>query len=114
MLDMSLNSMQFNRLITQKQNIQTGWNKPTFTTGVTTASLIDPLEFQSKKQDESKEVKKQGKLITERVMQASKDEQEYFKKTNKIFTKDAIKESKYKRQIPDYLRLMEDPSKPYF
>ena len=42
-------------------------------------------------------MKKQGKLITERVMQASKDEQEYFKKTNKIFTKDAIKESKYKR-----------------
>ncbi len=76
-----------------------------------TAALVDPLEFQSKKNEESPAIKKQGKLITERVMQASKDEQEYFKKTNKIFTKDAIKESKYKRQIPDYLRLMEDPSK---
>ena len=42
-------------------------------------------------------------------MYTSKDEHEYFKKSHKIFTKDAIKESTYKRQIPDYLRLMEDP-----
>ena len=53
--------------------------------------------------------RKQGKLITEKVMYTSKDEHEYFKKSHKIFTKDAIKESTYKRQIPDYLRLMEDP-----
>lgn len=53
--------------------------------------------------------KKQGKLITEKVLYANKDEHEYFKKSNKIFTKDALKESTYKRQIPDYLRLMEDP-----
>lgn len=47
--------------------------------------------------------------MTEKMLQASRDENEYFKKTHKIYTKDAIKESKYKRQIPDYLRLMEDP-----
>lgn len=45
------------------------------------------------------------------MLQASKDEQEYFKRTHKIFTKDALKDTVYKRQIPEYLRLMEDPSK---
>jgi hypothetical protein len=53
--------------------------------------------------------RKQGKLITEKVMYTTKDEHEYFKRTHKIFTKDALKDSTYKRQIPDYLRLMEDP-----
>jgi hypothetical protein len=48
-------------------------------------------------------------LITEKVLYANKDEHEYFKKVGKIFTKEALKESVYKRQIPDYLRLMEDP-----
>lgn len=43
------------------------------------------------------------------MLRATKDEQEYFKKTHKIFTKDALKETIYKRQIPEYLRLMEDP-----
>jgi hypothetical protein len=43
------------------------------------------------------------------MLQASKDEQEYFKRTHKIFTKDALKDTVYKRQIPEYLRLMEDP-----
>ena len=43
------------------------------------------------------------------MLQASRDEHKYFQNTLKIFTKDAIKESVYKRQIPDYLRLMEDP-----
>jgi hypothetical protein len=38
-----------------------------------------------------------GKLVTEKMLQASKDEQEYFKKTNKIFTKDALKDTIYKR-----------------
>lgn len=41
--------------------------------------------------------KKQGKLITEKVMYTTKDEHEYFKKSHKIFTKDALKESTYKR-----------------
>jgi hypothetical protein len=41
--------------------------------------------------------RKQGKLITEKVMYTTKDEHEYFKKSHKIFTKDAIKESTYKR-----------------
>lgn len=50
-------------------------------------------------------------MVTEKMLQASKDEQEYFKRTHKIFTKDALKETVYKRQIPEYLRLMEDPSK---
>jgi hypothetical protein len=49
-------------------------------------------------------------LVTEKMLQASKDEQEYFKRTHKIFTKDALKDTVYKRQIPEYLRLMEDPS----
>lgn len=43
------------------------------------------------------------------MLQASRDEHKYFEKTNKIFSKDVLKESEYKRQIPDYLRLMEDP-----
>ena len=51
-----------------------------------------------------------GKLVTEKMLQASKDEQEYFKRTHKIFTKEALKDTVYKRQIPEYLRLMEDPS----
>ena len=29
-LEMSLNSVQFNRLINKKRNIETGWNRPTY------------------------------------------------------------------------------------
>ena len=76
--------------------------------------------FDKKKQTESKiDLAKSsafrsgglGKIVPEKILQSSRDEHEYFKKSNKIFTKDLLKESEYKRQIPDYLRLMEDPSK---
>lgn len=49
--------------------------------------------------------------MAEKILQASKDEQEYFKKTHKIFSKDTIKDSIYKRQIPEFFRIMEDPSR---
>ena len=50
-----------------------------------------------------------GKLVPEKILQVSRDENQYFKNTSKIFSKDVTKESVYKRQIPEYLRLMEDP-----
>lgn len=50
-----------------------------------------------------------GKLVPEKILQVSRDENQYFKNTSKIFSKDVAKESVYKRQIPDYLRFMEDP-----
>jgi hypothetical protein len=114
-LDMSLNSINFNRLINQKKNVETGWQKKTFS-DIPSGTEVQPAEFNSRK--ERSEVARgdhgltsPGKLVTEKMMQVSRDEQKYFENTGKIFSKEALKESKYKRQIPDYLRLMEDPSK---
>jgi len=50
-----------------------------------------------------------GKQVQENILQVSRDENDYIKKSSKIFSKDVLKESQYKRQIPDYLRIMEDP-----
>lgn len=78
------------------------------------SEIASPQQFTERRNNsndlsQTQAVKGLGKLVPEKMLQASKDEQEYFKKTNKIFTKDALKDSVYKRQIPDYLRLMEDP-----
>lgn len=45
----------------------------------------------------------------ERILYANKDEQEYFN-NKKIFTKQDSEDKQYKRQIPSYFRIMEDPS----
>ena len=39
-LDMSLNSINFNRLINKKRNIDAGWHKPTFS-DIPSAPLLD-------------------------------------------------------------------------
>lgn len=40
-LDMSLNSMENNRIIRQRQNIEAAWTKPTDPNFIKTASLVD-------------------------------------------------------------------------
>lgn len=102
-------------MINKKKNVEAGWNQRTHN-NIQTAPIIPTTEEFNKRRCESIDLNRSntlrvggGRLVTEKVLQASRDEHEYFKKTNKIFTKDAIKESQYKRQIPDYLRLMEDP-----
>jgi len=102
-------------LINQRRNIEAQWTKPTFQDGILHGSEIsNPAHFTERRQDKdlslTQPIKGVGKLVTEKMLQASKDEQEYFKRTHKIFTKEALKDTVYKRQIPEYLRLMEDPS----
>ncbi len=46
-------------------------------------------------------------------MYANKDEQEYFK-NKKIYTKPDPADNKYKRQIPSYFRILDDPSNTIF
>jgi hypothetical protein len=108
---MSLNSVQFNRLINKKRNIDAAWGKPTHQ-AVANAHQVTNHDFNDKRQsDILQRGAARGKLVSEKILQASKDEQEYFKKINKIYTKEAIKESVYKRQIPEFFRIMEDPSR---
>jgi hypothetical protein len=89
-------------LINKKKNIEAGWNKRTHN-DVQTAPVINTNEEFNKRKAESidlsrtSSIRGAGRLVTEKVLQASRDEHEYFKKTNKIFTKEAIKESVYKR-----------------
>lgn len=50
-----------------------------------------------------------GKRVYEKMLCATKDEQEYFN-NKKIYSKDeGPSPSKYKRQIPDYFRMLDDP-----
>ena len=51
-----------------------------------------------------------GKFIYEKMLQVSKDETEYFN-NSKIYTKEDPKTSPYKKQIPTYLRMLENPRK---
>ncbi len=48
-LDMSLNSIQYNSVIRQKQNIESAWNKPTNPAHIATATLVDPADFLAKR-----------------------------------------------------------------
>jgi len=109
---MSLNSVQMNRLITRKQIVEEAWRKKTFA-DIKTGPQVSADKFHEERGKVSRQpsgvMTTTGKLVTEKILQASRDEHKYFENVGKIFTKEALKESEYKRQIPDYLRLMEDP-----
>jgi hypothetical protein len=44
-LDLSLNSIELNRVVRQKQNIESSWTKPTNPNFIQTATLVDPNDF---------------------------------------------------------------------
>jgi hypothetical protein len=99
---MSLNNVQFNRLINQKAAIEQGHAKPTFL-GINTAPMLHTQEFIEKKKQTDATIENAkssafrsgslGKMVPEKILQSSRDEHEYFKKSHKIFTKELLKES---------------------
>jgi len=50
----------------------------------------------------------EGKALAERMLQVTKDENEYYN-NKRIFTKED--QGAYKKQIPDYFRVLDNPGK---
>jgi hypothetical protein len=55
-LDFSLNSIEHNKVIRQKQNIEKAWGQPTNSAFIKTATLVDPKDFVSRREIEQRSI----------------------------------------------------------
>jgi hypothetical protein len=95
-----MNSIAFNKIYNKKKQIE-DYRKATIE-GIPTGNMLPKNDFLEKRQQYSNSnyspdlrMSGSGKIICEKMMQATKDETEYFN-NKKIFTKET-EESKYKK-----------------
>lgn len=111
--DVSLNSLEYNRIINQKKTIEKHRNGcEQLDPDVLAGNSVNKVKFMQRRGSQTElRMGENGKRVYEKMLYASKDEQEYFN-NKKIYSKDvegSISPSKYKRQIPDYFRMLDDP-----
>lgn len=99
--DVSLNSISFNRIFNKKKHLE-DYKKSTIE-GIPAGGLLDKNDFNQRRKSNSNyspreqqlRMSENGKLICEKMMQATRDETEYFN-NKKIYTKE-VENSNYKR-----------------
>lgn len=109
--DVSLNSLAYNKVINMKKQVEDG-KKSNLADNITSGRQLDPKDFARRTINQSPDIRMShnGKLVAEKILQASKDEQEYYL-NKKIYTKEQSQApSHYKAQIPDYMRVLDRPN----
>eukprot|EP00347_Sterkiella_histriomuscorum_P005317 403357067 len=115
--DLAGNSIAFNRILNKKRAAEEIKQRGSIE-GISLAKQIDRDSFlQTKNRKASSHasstidalrLSNNGRQICEKIMQVSKDEHEYFQ-DKKVMTNDQSNGFNYKRQIPDYFRVLDNP-----
>ncbi|CDW91057.1 UNKNOWN [Stylonychia lemnae] len=106
------NSLSFNRILNKKKAAEELRIKSSIE-GIPMAKQIDRNSFMSQRRkdyngSDQMRMSNNGRQIFEKILQVTKDENDYYN-NQKVLTKDQSAATLYKRQIPEYFRVLENP-----